>query len=144
MGKLDDWMADRLEWWPELGAGLGVVLGVARGFLEEGGRTVTSASASALAAVFVVAASVHWLTKRAYFDRHPEHFLAAQYSAALVLLSIGMGTMKEAIGTGTVSLPFLHAGLTLGIGALLYVAIYFVARRMFAPWWREQQSDDDG
>lgn len=142
MADVSDWMFRRLEWWPEIGAGLGVLVGAVRGFVE-GGRTVGLPALGTVAALFAAAAFVHWLTKRAYFDRHLEHFLASQYSSGLLLFALGMGLTKDVIRAGTLEDPLFHLAYAVVVGGLLYWVIFVLARRSFVRQWNETEPDHD-
>jgi hypothetical protein len=139
---LSDWMSRRLEWWPEIGAGAGVAAGAVRGFLG-GEGSVGLPAVAAVAALFASVAGVHWLTKRAYFDRHLEHYLAAQYSSGLLMFGIGMGMARDVIGTGTLSMPLFDLAYSLMLCGIAYSIVFVLIRRSIVREWYENDSDDE-
>jgi hypothetical protein len=96
-----------------------------------------------MAAVLVAAGVVHWLTKRAFFDRHLEHFLAAQYSAGLLMFGFGGGVTRRVVEEGTWSWPLFDLAFGVVAGGLAYWVVFAWMRRVIVREWDEHEGESE-
>lgn len=127
-----DSLIRRMEWWPELGVSLGILVGVVGGFVQ-GEGIVDLSTAAVVLTLLLAAVVVRRIIKRAFFDRHMEHYLASVWAASVVLFFLGMSLTQDVVATGTWSWPLFDLAAGLVIGGGVYRVLFATHRRAIVP-----------